>query len=209
MISEVFLTALLLNLSDPVAVAVESYARVETYSVTLESRSETGGEKIRYYFKKPGYVRMEFIEPHKGAILVYDPVAKEVQLRPFGFLRSLVMRLSPRNWLVRSSGGHTVDESDLGALFKRVVELQKGGRTAVLNEEEVGGRMTTVVSVEGADNAAVGGVHRYLLWLDVKSNLPLKVISYDLSGRKIEEVTMADLEVDVRFPEDFFSLKGF
>lgn len=199
----------MLNLSDPVAVAVESYGRVETYSVTLDSQSETGREKIRYYFKKPGYVRMEFIEPHKGAVLVYDPVNKEVLLRPFGFLKSLVMRLSPRNWLVKSSGGHTVDESDLGALFKRVVALQKGGKTAVLREEEVGGRMTTVVSVEGADNTGTDGLHRYLLWLDEKSNLPLKVISYDLSGRKLEEVTMADLEVDVRFPEDFFRLNGF
>lgn len=198
-----------MNQSDPVAVAVESYGRVETYSVTLDARSEAGGEKIRYYFKKPGYVRMEFIEPHNGAVLVYDPVAKEVLLRPFGFLKSLVMRLSPQHWLVRSSGGHTVDESDLGALFKRVVALQKGGHTAVLHEEEVGGRMTAVVSVEGADNTAVDGFHRYLLWLDVKSNLPLKVISYDLSGRKLEEVTMADLEVDVRFPEDFFRLNGF
>ncbi|MBI5587844.1 MAG: DUF1571 domain-containing protein [Deltaproteobacteria bacterium] len=150
---------------------------------------------------------MEFIEPHNGAVLVYDPVNKEVQLRPFGFLKSLVMRLSPQDRLVKSSGGHTVDESDLGALFKRVVALQKGGKTIVSGEEEVGGRKTIVVSVEGAQNAEVDGFHRYLLWLDIKSYLPLKVISYDLRGRKLEEVAMTDLEVDVRFPEGFFSLE--
>ena len=201
------MAALLLNRSDPVAVAVESYGRVETYRVTLDSRSEAGGEKIRYYFKKPGFVRMEFMEPHNGAVLVYDPFNKEVRLRPFGFLKSLVMRLSPQDRLVKSSGGHTVDESDLGALFKRVVALQKGGKTAVLDAEEVGGRMTTVVSVEGADNTEVDGFHRYLLWLDIKNYLPLKVISYDSSGRELEEVTMTDLEVDVMFPEGFFSLE--
>lgn len=201
------MASLLLNPSDPVAAAVESYGTVETYRVTLDSQSEAGSEKIRYYFKKPGFVRMEFIEPHNGAVLVYDPLIKEVRLRPFGFLKSLVMRLSPRDRLVKSSGGHTVDESDIGALFKRVVALQKGGKTIVSGGEDAGGRKTVAVSVEGAQNAEVDGYHRYLLWLDVKSYLPLKVISYDLRGHKLEEVTMTDLEVGVRFPDGFFSLE--
>src|SRR5574340_540810 len=97
--------------ADPLDAALESYGHVASYRVTLRSRSGSSSETIRYFFKKPGFVRMEFMEPHKGAILVYNPEKKIVRLRPFGFLRPVVLTLSPDSRLITSSKGHRVDAS--------------------------------------------------------------------------------------------------
>jgi outer membrane lipoprotein-sorting protein len=186
----------------PVEDALSSFERLESYKVTLQSNS---GEVIRYFFKKPGYIRMEFEQPHKGAVLVYDPFKKEVLLRPFGFLKSLEMRMGPDDRLIRSSGGHTVDESDIGSLLKNVKKLKDNGTVAVAGEEEVGGRKTLLVEVRGEGSFEVDGTNRYRLWLEKTLMLPVKVEAYSASGELLEGVHMDDLEVDPALSNDLFT----
>ncbi|MBI5213703.1 MAG: DUF1571 domain-containing protein [Nitrospirae bacterium] len=186
--------------------SLENYNSVESYSVTLRSKSDDSNEEIRYYYKKPGFVRMEFIKPYKGAVLVYNPSKKEVRLRPFGVFKSFVLTLNPDNSLIKSSKGHRVDESDIGALLKVVKRLKDGGKTKASGEENVGNRPVVVVSVEGEKDFTVNGIHRYILWLDKKTSLPLKVAAYDMQGELIEEVLMDDLQINTGITEDFFDL---
>ncbi len=67
---------------DPLASAIEHYHTVESYRVTIHSFHADGEEHIRYFYKKPGFVRMEFIRPHDGAVLVYNPLTQRVRLWP-------------------------------------------------------------------------------------------------------------------------------
>jgi len=191
---------------DPLAAALERYRDVGSYRVTLRSGHGDDGEVIRYFYKKPGFIRMEFIRPHKGAILVYDPTAKTVRLRPFGALKPFVLSLSPDNSLVKSTQGHRVDESDIGALLRRVKRLSEHGITVMRGEEKVGERDALIVSVEGEKGHSLEGVHRYLLWLDSITLLPLKAAAYDSSGASVEEVLMDDLEVNVGLEDGLFEL---
>lgn len=117
---------------DPISIAIENYKGVESYSVTLRSRNdEDFSEIIRYYYKKPGFVRIELIKPYKGAILIYSPFTKEVRLRPFSFWKSFVLTLSPDNRLVKSSRGHRIDASDIGELLRtaKITRKRKGRNT--------------------------------------------------------------------------------
>ncbi len=194
--------------SDMLASAQERYRAVESYSVTL--RSLGASETIRYYYKRPGYVRMEFVAPHKGAVLVYDPFKKKAVLRPFGLLKPLVMSLSPDNRLIRSSGGHRVDRSDIGYLLSLAEELRSGGSATVVGPEAVNGREAVLLciegGVEGRSRVVVGGgINRYSIWLDKEILLPVKVISYDVGGAVIEEVLMDDLKVNIGLTDEFFS----
>lgn len=190
-------------LADPVDESLSSFSKLEGYKVTLRSSS---GEVIRYFYRKPGYIRMEFVRPHKGAVLIYDPIRKEVLLRPFGFLKSLQMRLSPQDRLIRSSTGHTVDESDIGALLRNVKVLKDNGAAVKTSgEEEVGGRPALAVEVVGPPGFESDGVNRYRLWLEKSSMLPLRVEAYSQEGVLAESVLMDDLEVDPAFPNDLFS----
>lgn len=193
--------------ANPIAEAMDSYKNISSYSVTLRSKSQNASETIKYYYKKPGFVRMEFIEPHSGALLVYDPAKKLVILRPFGSLKSFVLKLRPDDFLVRSSKGHTVAESDIGALLKRVSELQKNGITGVLGEEDIGGRKALIVSVAGKKGMTVDGSHKYLLWLEKGSFMPLRVRAYDSSDKLSEDVLMDDLRINPQIPENYFEIQ--
>lgn len=198
--------ALTSTTNDLIDTAIKTYESVESYQVTLRTSNNSATEEIKYYFKKPGSVRMEFIKPHKGAVLVYNPLIKEAKLMPFGFLRFFVLTLSPGNRLIKSSRGHEVDESDIGALLKMVKRLQSHGKTTKLKDETVGKRQTVLIRVEGKGDFNVDDIHMYLLWLDKKTLMPLKVSGYNTQGKLIEEVLMDDLQINVEFPEDFFDL---
>lgn len=190
---------------DPISTAIESYKNIKTYQVTLKSKSSASSEIIRYYYKKPGFIRMDFVEPHKGAALVYDPFKKEVKLRPFPFLKIFVLTLSPDSKLIKSAKGHTVDASDIGALLKTVRMLQERGETEILGDSNVEGRAVTLVSVKGKGDFTVDdNIHNYLLWFDKTTSLPIKASAYDIKGELVEEVLMTDLEINVEFAEGFF-----
>lgn len=190
---------------DPVAAAIAHYQTVETYRVTLRSVHADGEEHILYYYKKPGYVRMEFIKPHSGAVLVYNPLTRRVRLWPFGFGHFPELNLSPGNMLIKSPRGQQVDRSDVGVLFNNIRRLQQGGKTEVLGEEHMDGRTVLHIIVTGADNFTVGGVHRHELWLDTASLFPAKGISRDIHGVIMETVTMDDVEINKAIPEAMFN----
>jgi len=190
---------------DPLATAIEHYQTVESYRVTIHSTHDDGEEYIRYYYKKPGFVRMEFIRPHAGALMVYNPYTRRVRLWPFGAGHFPELNLSPGNPLIRSSRGQRVDHSDVGTLFENVRTLQQGGNIEVLGQERMDGRTVLHLIVTGAGNFVIAGVHRHELWLDTESQFPVKGISRDIHYAIIETVMMEALEITKTLPDTLFN----
>ena len=201
----VFVAALTGIAPDALTKAIDNYHRVESYSVTIRSSGENGAQNIRYYYKKPGFVRMEFIHPHEGAVLIYSPDTRRVRVWPFGINHFPELNLSPDNLLIRGSGGQQVDRSDIGALFMNIRTLATGGTSEIVKEEYVSGRPDLHMVVTGADKFAVGGVHRYELWLDTGNQFPIKVISHDQHNTIIETVVMEAPEVNAQLPDRLFN----
>ncbi|HXF65663.1 MAG TPA: sigma-E factor regulatory protein RseB domain-containing protein [Burkholderiales bacterium] len=189
--------------ADPVDVAIERYRAVGSYRVTLRSSYGESSDVIRYSYKKPGFVRMDFVQPHKGAVLIYSPLTRKVRLWPFG-TGLFSLSLSPDNPLVQSPTGQRVDRSDIGALLDNVKALQRNGESAVLGEEIVAGKKTLRIAVTGKGRPATGNVQRYDLWLDSITLLPLKVVSRDARGDVIETVLMDDLDINVELGNELF-----
>jgi outer membrane lipoprotein-sorting protein len=199
---------------DPLASAIEHYRTIESYRVTLHSTHADGEEYIRYDYKKPGFVRMEFIRPHAGTVLIYNPYTQSVRLWPFGVKHFPELSLSPGNPLIRSSRGQRVDHSDVGTLFENVRTLREGGNAEVSGDtkntgpgtrESMDGRTVTHLIVTGAGNFVIAGVHRYELWLDTESQFPVKVISRDRQDAIIETVMMEALEINATLPKALFN----
>jgi len=190
---------------DPLASAIEHYRTVDSYRVTIHSTHADGEEHIRYYYKKPGFVRMEFIRPHAGAVLIYNPTTQSVRLWPFGVKHFPELSLSPGNPLIRSSRGQRVDHSDVGMLFENVRALREGGNAEVSGKDIMDGRTVLHLIVTGAGNFVVAGVHRHELWLDTESQFPVKGISRDRQDAIIETVMMEDLEINATLPETLFN----
>jgi outer membrane lipoprotein-sorting protein len=206
MFGALMLALLLLgDTQDPIQRAAEHYQTVAAYQVMVKSSSGDKTEIIRYYFRKPGYVRMEFIKPFRGAVLIYDPVERQARLWPFGYGTFPALTLSPENFLIRSPTGQRIDRSDVGVLYRNVQALQEHGKTEVAEAETAGGKETVHVTVEGEGDFSVGTVHRYQLWLDRQTGFPVKGASYDVAGRLIEVVEMEELQVNPAFPDGFFN----
>ncbi|WP_198674902.1 DUF1571 domain-containing protein [Rhodoferax ferrireducens] len=185
--------------------ALERYGKVESYRVTIRSVHADAQEHLRYFFQKPGFVRMEFIRPHAGAVLVYSPSTRRVRLWPFGVGRFPELNLSPNNPLIQSSRKQRVDQSDVGVLLGNMQTLAQGGSQGSPDEQALAGRPVLHLRVTGAGDWTVAGVHSYEVWLDAASLFPLKVISRDLQDVIIETVHMEDAEVDILLPMNLFN----
>lgn len=205
MLSTLLIAAALTGASpDMLDLAIERFREIQTYRVTLHSTHADGEERLRYFYSKPGRVRMEFIHPHAGAVLVYDPSTQRARLWPFGAGRFPELKLSPENPLIRSPRGQQVDKSDVGALLDNVKALKQGGAMMARGEQLLEQRPTQHIDVVGEGNYAVAGVHRYELWLDTETLFPVKVISRDRNDAILETVRMNDAEIDVALPANLF-----
>lgn len=192
--------------ADPLEDAENRFRTLESYRVTLRTVAADGERQvIRYAWRRPGWIRMDFVDPHGGTVMIYDPDARRVRLFPFGPEHLPTLRLAPDNRLIRSPRGHTVDHSDVGTLLANVAELRARGNMGTPADAELGGRPATVIEVGGGADVSVAGVHRYRVWLAQDTRFPLKVQSFDTTGELIETVDMSDAELDVAFPDRFFT----
>ena len=203
--------ALVLSAAGPAAAdllhdAQTRFRALESYRVTLRSHAADGPRQvIRYAYRKPGSLRMDFVEPHHGAVLIYDPATRRVHLWPFGTDHFPSLNLAPDNPLIRSAGGHRVDHSDVGALLAKLVELRARGSMTEPLDAVIADRPARYIEITGAPAASVADVHRYRIWFEKGSLFPLKVQSYDAALELIETVDMSDAELDPVFPEHFFT----
>lgn len=193
-------------MADPLTEAEARFRALRSYRLIAHSLSAEGDEQVlRYFYCKPGWVRIELVRPHRGVLLIHDPTARKVRLWPFGLGFSPPLSLAPDNPLVLSPRGHRIDRSDVGALLENMRALLGRGTLVSLGDAQIAARSAAGLEITGANAADVAGVHRYRVWLSHDTFFPLRVQSYAVSGTLIETVDMADAEIDVRFPEHFFT----
>jgi outer membrane lipoprotein-sorting protein len=203
------LTATLLTsfaMADTLTDALTRFDALHSYQVTLRSTAASGDQQvIRYFYRKPGWVRMDFVTPHSGAVLVYSPDTRRARLWPFGLHHWPTLDLSPDNPLLRGPQGHRVDRSDVGVLLADVVALRARGHIAPLGDARVAGRPAVELEVVGATDSPAGHARRFRIWLADDTLFPLRADSFDANGRLIESVDMSDAQIDVPFPERLFT----
>lgn len=192
--------------TNPIDLSRQQFQQIHSYQVLLRSSSPQDESKIiRYSYRKPGFVRMDFTQPHPGAVLIYSPLSRKVKLWPFGLGTFPVLNLSPTDSLIQDDHGHRVDQSDIGVLLSNIRRLQNDGTTVTVGEETLAGRATLHLSVTGPKGVSVDDVNRYEIWLDKSHGLPAKVVSYDRQGSLLETVLMDAMVINIQFPADFFT----
>jgi outer membrane lipoprotein-sorting protein len=193
-------------MADPLTEAASRFRALDTYQATVRSLAADGErQEMRYFYRRPGWVRMELIRPHRGMVLIYDPDTGRVRLWPFGPKHVLVLTFAPDSPMLRNPRGHRIDRSDVGALLANLRELRAGGSMSLLDDAEVAGRPATFLDIVGNAGVAVAGVHRYKVWLARDTLFPLRVESFAAGDSPIETVDMADVETNVTFPDRFFT----
>jgi len=174
----------------------DKFNALTNYTTLLDSEGEDERSKIFYTYKKPGFIRMDFIHPHKGAMLIYNPIKNKVTLRPFlkWFFK---FNLDPENRLITDSKGHTVDQSDIGALIRSIVVSAREGSVTHLPPETLDNLACPRLRVESTRIT-------YLLWIHPELRLPIKVVKLSSEGEK-EVVFLRNLTVDVSLDDALFT----
>ncbi len=157
---------------------------------------------LRYYFKAPGFVRMEMITPFNGAVLTYDPYRGRAYVRPFAGVKSFVLELDPSSRLIRGPGDHRIDESDVLTLLRTVKDLARKGEVDERKTEKV-----IEVRVRGKTTVR-GNIAGFLLRFKKETFYPIYASSYDEDGDMIEEVYFEDFRVFKDLEGSLFRLKG-
>lgn len=192
-------------MADPLTEAQVRFRALTTYQVTLRSTAADGDQhEIRYFYRKPGWVRMEFVRPHPGVVLIYDPGTRRARVWPFGLHRTFSLSLAPDNRLLRGPNGRRVDRSDVGLLLARLLALRAQGGGSPLGEAEIRGRPAIGLEIVGAASEVATDEHRYRVWLARDTLFPLQVESFHADGTRVETVDMTDAQIDVALPEQFF-----
>lgn len=190
---------------DLLATATDRFQALDGYRVTLRATSPAHALRlIRYSYRRPGWLRLDFDTPHHGAVLIYDPASQRVRLWPFGIGHFPQLTLAPDNPLLRDRRGHRVERSHVGALLENVRKLVVHGRQQRGEPVQLGRWQALPLTVTGGGDETVEGVHRYQLWLEREHLFPLKVISYGVDGGELETVLMDDVEFDPALPDDWF-----
>ena len=199
--------------ADPIQHMVDYFCKVDRYQVTIQSsqsdhslldRRLFQSSTLCYYFKRPGHVRIKFIHPFAGAVIIYDPGSKVARLWPLGFPHFPDFSLDPGSRLIQNSSGQRVDRSDVGVLYQNVQTLQQHGKTTLAESVTINGKNTLHLIVEGFDYFSIAGVHRFQLWVDQATVFPIKVTSHDVMNKVLEVVEFEHLQVNPALPPDFF-----
>lgn len=174
----------------------EKFNALTNYTTLLDSEGDGERSKIFYTYKKPGFIRMDFIQPHKGAMLIFNPIKNKVTLRPFSKL-FFKFNLDPGNRLITDAKGHTVDQSDIGALIRAMVVSAREGSVTHLPSETQENLVCPRLRVEGAKTT-------YLVWIHPELRLPIKVVKLFSGGGK-EVVFLRNLIVDASLDDTLFT----
>lgn len=193
-------------MADLLTDAEARFGALQSYQVTLRSTHGTGAQEvIRYFYRKPGWVRMEFDKPHHGAVLVYAPDTRRVRLWPFGLGHWPALDLAPDHPLLRNPHGHRVDRSDVGVLLGNMLALRQRGSMSPPETAEWAGQPATALDITGPAGGSAGAVQRYRVWLARDTLFPLRVDSFAANAGLLESVDMGDARIGVQFPERFFT----
>ena len=174
----------------------DKFNALTNYTTLIDSEGEGERSRIFYTYKKPGFIRMDFIRPHKGAILIFNPIKNKVTLRPFSkwFFK---FNLDPGNRLITDSKGHTVDQSDIGALIRSIVVCAREGSVTPLPPETLESLVCPRLRIKST-------MITYLLWIHPELCLPIKVVKLFSEGKK-EIVFLRNLIVDASLDDTLFN----
>ena len=185
-----------------------AYSAAEGYQMRVESASwEDGREeetRLLYWFKKPGRIRIEFLKPRAGWVLVYPSEGGKVRIRPAGLLRFFPLSLDPANSLLTVWPGQQVTQTDLGLLVENIARSATTGRIGPVELSRDG--EDRVIRVEAQNHFLAGVPTRYEFRIDGRHWLPSGVRE-EVPGERRREIRFLDLGINPGLPEELFRLE--
>ncbi|MDD3619054.1 MAG: hypothetical protein PHX57_06645 [Desulfobulbaceae bacterium] len=186
-----------------------AYDKLIDYQANLEIRQyvDDGSleeKKLRYTYKKPGAIRLDFERPHAGMAVVYPDREGKVAIRPLRWLPFFILRKDLRDPGTQVSRGQQINQTDLGLLIRNIGHSVKEGRkgpvSVSLQENQV------IITVLAENHFRRNITTRYSFFIDTTLWLPEMVEECDFEGRQERVIVFHDLKVNLGIADPFFHL---
>ena len=179
------------NVQDLLNKMKSAYAEVIDYQAAMEVRTYGNDnaldtETFLYTFKKPKKIRLDFKSPHPGMVLVYPDRKGKVGVRPSGWASFIKLSLAPDSFLLKTSSGQSIDQTDMGLLIgniSRSLTDEHHGEPEIDEDEKF-----IRVQVLAENHFQQGILTRYEFIIDRVMWLPVGVSEY--SPKKIFEYVL-------------------
>ena len=184
-----------------------AYDQVKDYQTDVEILlfKEDGSfktEKSLYTFKKPKWIRLDFVSPHPGMMLVYPDPDGKVLMKPQGVLSILTFHLTLDDPLLGSPSGQRLDQTDLGVLIKNIrhsVTDQRRGPVSLSEDKEA-----IRIQVLADDHFREGVETRYQFLISKELWLPVEVGESTTDGVQEGRIIFRNLRTNINVPDDLF-----
>lgn len=184
-----------------------AYDQVKDYQTDVEILlfKEDGSfktEKSLYTFKKPKWIRLEFVSPHPGMILVYPDPDGKVLMKPQGVLSVLTFHLALDDPLLGTPSGQRLDQTDLGVLIKNIrhsVTDQRRGPVSLSEDQEA-----IRIQVLADDHFREGVETKYQFLISKGLWLPVEVGQSTTNGVQEGRIIFHNLRTNINVPDDLF-----
>lgn len=187
-----------------------AYAEVKDYQTKIEVRTygkdqSLKAEKFLYTFKKPKRIRPDLVSPHPGMVLIYPNRKGKVGVRPSGWASFFKLSLSPDSFLLKTSTGQPIDQTDMGLLIGNISRSLTDGRHGLPNLEETGESIRVQVL---AENHFRRGVQtRYEFLIHKMKWLPVGVSEFAPDGVLERQVIFREFRINTGVKDSFFQLQ--
>ena len=193
-----------LSAEDVVKKMEAAYAVVQDYRTEVDVKSRKARDKFIYTFKKPNYIRIDFISPHSGWILIYPDEKGKAVVRSSGSKHFLELHLSTQNRLIKKPSGQRVDQTDMGLLINNISHSVTDKSKGPVKIAEQDG--TIEMNVLAEDHFSAGVVTMYRFLVDRGSWLPIGVDEFTPDGAPKRTVRFRNTVVNLGTEESSFRL---
>ena len=184
-----------------------AYDEVKDYQADVEIIlfKEDGSfktEKSVYTFKKPKWIRLDFVSPHPGMILIYPDRNGKVLMKPQGLLSMLTLHLMLEDPLLETPSGQQMNQTDLGLLIKNIrhsVTDQRRGPVSLSEDKD-----TIRIQVLADDHFREGVETRYQFLISKQLWLPVEVGESTTNGVQEGRIIFRNLRTNINVPDDLF-----
>ena len=149
---------------------------------------------VKFSFKKPKRIRMEWIGPRKirGQLAVYDHQKGKIKASPPRW--PITVTLDPEDPRANGGSKYRIYDSDLGAISVRVIEVARNASSIdiIENDEKILKVLLTTDTLKS------------IIWIDMNLGLPIKIEQYDLKDNLIDEVSLEDIKINIGLPDNMF-----
>lgn len=171
---------------------------LNSYRYTLTNitvkKKRTCKNVIKYNFKKPDEIRLEWLSPNKlrGQLAVYSNNVMRVVPAWLPF----AIEINPDSDLGKGDANYPIYCSCMGMLLRQVIDdLNRAVSAKVIEDTQ------DFVIYELKNDTNMAKVK-----IDKRRNIPLYIEQYDLKGNIVDFGYFDDFEENVQYPDDFFKL---